>query len=102
MSVREGETDYAEPVIRGASARSDGTYETLSFRCVLQRFSLGGAVASLAGRRPARKRVRKPVEIEIHHRRRKQCQRLADEETADHGVAERLGEVRSAAGAPHH
>ena len=44
---------------------------------------------------------RKPIEIEIHHRRRKQCQRLADEEAADHGIAERLADLRAGAGAQH-
>ena len=47
---------------------------------------------------PSRKRVREPVEIEIDHRRREQRQRLADDQAADHGVAERLADFRAGAG----
>src|SRR4051794_19002489 len=50
---------------------------------------------------PACKRVREPVEIEVHHRRREQRQRLADDQAADHRIAERLADFRSGAGAQH-
>src|SRR6185437_4044679 len=50
---------------------------------------------------PARKGVGEPVEIEIDHRRREQGQRLADDPPADHGIAERLADFRSRAGAEH-
>ena len=50
---------------------------------------------------PAGKRVRELVEIEIDHRRREQGQRLADEQAADHRVAERLADFRAGACAQH-
>src|SRR5258708_1341652 len=46
---------------------------------------------------PIRKRVRKLVEIEIHYRRCEQRERLADDQAADHRVAERLAGFRSRA-----
>src|SRR3984893_18540953 len=50
---------------------------------------------------PAGKGIGKPVEIEIHHRRIEQCQRLADDQAADHRIAERLADFRAGAGAEH-
>src|SRR3982074_3858993 len=40
---------------------------------------------------PVRKRIREPVEIEIHHRGCEQRERLADDQAADHRVPRRRG-----------
>src|SRR5580704_1438226 len=41
------------------------------------------------------------IEIEIDHRRREQGQELAQRQAADHGIAERVAQFRSRAGAEH-
>jgi hypothetical protein len=45
----------------------------------------------LARRNPALQ----PIEIEIDHRRGEQREQLAQREAADHGVAERLAQLRA-------
>src|ERR1700753_1749424 len=45
--------------------------------------------------------LRDAVEIKIDHRRREQCQHLADQQAADHGVSERLAKFRASAMAQH-
>jgi hypothetical protein len=55
---------------------------------------LSGTAAALAT-------IRRCSEIEIDHRRREQRQRLADDQAADHGIAERLAQLRAGAGAEH-
>src|SRR5580704_10395608 len=41
------------------------------------------------------------IEVKINHRRREQCQELAQRQSADHGVAERVTQFRSRSGAEH-
>src|SRR3982074_1076097 len=60
----------------------------------------GSFLIAISRSPPVRKRVREPVEIEIHHRRCEQRQRLADDQAADHRVAERLADFRSGGGTP--
>src|SRR5438552_8939550 len=50
---------------------------------------------------PALKRVREPVEIEIHNGCREQRERLTDDQAADHRIAERLADFRSGARTQH-
>src|SRR5580704_1395136 len=60
---------------------------------VLRRFLMLGLLAAQPGL--------EAIEIEIDHRRREQCQELAQRQAADHGVAERMAQFRSRAGAEH-
>src|SRR3981189_81486 len=55
-------------------------------RALLARRSFLIAISRLP---PVRKRVREPVEIEIHHRGCEQRERLADDQAADHRAAAR-------------
>ena len=51
--------------------------------------------------RGTRQKTREPVEVDVDYRRREQRQHLADQQAADHRVAERLADLGARAGAEH-